>query len=77
MQVRIAEMQSFESSFKIKLLFGGVTASTSLFSDKAESKIPPPLLIDDKFEDKHEGESEEEAGEANIGETLGFPSAAA
>ena len=59
------------------LLFDAAIASMSLFSDKAESKIPTPLLTEDKFEDKHDGESEDEAGEASNGETLGFPSAAA
>ena len=77
LQVSIAEMQSLESSFIMKLLFGDITASTSFFSDNAESKMPPPLLMEDKFEDKHEGESDEDAGEASIGETLDFPSAAA
>ena len=49
----------------------------SPFSVNAESKIPPPLLMEDKFEDKHDGESDDDAGEASNGDTLGFPSAAA
>ena len=33
--------------------------------------------MEDKFEDKHDGESDDDAGEASNGDTLGFPSAAA
>ena len=65
----------------VTLLLAGIGILLSFFSDNAESKIPPspPFLVDDKLDDKQEGESDDDDGELSNGDALDtdFPSAAA